>query len=312
MLSLKRGTRTDGPERGRRSASSFLAALAVNVLLFAAFFKAATMDARWSALFGREPEPRTPTERIGFVRLPQNAALPPTAGRDGGDGRTAGPAPRTPAPRVRAPAAMPDAVPEAPAAAGGGSGAGQGSGPVVGAGGPTSGISPNYSDPRLWTPPGPIVAAPKTSKQRIDSVIAEGFRVARDSVDSARVVAEAQRKPGDWTVDGPGGKWGWDQRAVRLGKVSIPNALLGLLSQGIQTQVRSNPIENERERRIAQIRADILQHAQREMSEDAFRQAVKDVRRRKDAERAARLAARRQGDENTQASQPAGAATATP
>jgi hypothetical protein len=201
-------------------------------------------------------------------------------------------------------------VPTAPAERGGAAeGVGDGTGAVVGAGGPAVGIRPNYSDPRLWAPPGPIVAAPKTSKQRIDSVIADRFRVSRDSIDSARTLAEQQRKPGDWTVDGPGGKWGWDQRAVRLGKVSIPNALLGLLSAGLQEQIRSNPIEMERERTLAQVRADIQQHAQREMSEDAFRQAVKDVRRRKDAERAARLAARRTQGEETAAQ---GGTTATP
>ena len=44
------------------------------------------------------------------------------------------------------------------------------------------------------------------------------------------------------------------------------------------------------DRRLAAVRADLMQHANREQNEDMFRNAVKEIRARKDRERAARLA----------------------
>jgi hypothetical protein len=114
------------------------------------------------------------------------------------------------------------------------------------------------------------------------------FTGVRDSMIAANAAAAGQRKPGDWTLKGPGGKWGMDQSAIRLGKISIPNAVLALLSENLQKNLRGNPIQMAEDRRLASIRADLLQHAQREMNEDAFRQAVKDIRARKERERAIR------------------------
>jgi ATP phosphoribosyltransferase regulatory subunit HisZ len=93
-------------------------------------------------------------------------------------------------------------------------------------------------------------------------------------------------------MKGPGGTWGMDQQNIHLGKVKIPNAVLALLSGNLQKNLRGNPTELANERRLSDIRADLLQHANREMSEDEFKQAVKAIRQRKDRERAARRLAR--------------------
>jgi hypothetical protein len=135
---------------------------------------------------------------------------------------------------------------------------------------------------------GAVATAPKSARDRVDSVIADTFGPVRDSIVRAQELAAGQRKPGDWTLNGPGGKWGMDQSSIHLGKVKIPNAVLALLSEQFQRNLRGNPIEMERERRLAQIRQDILDHANREMTEDEFRTAVRRIRERKDKERASK------------------------
>jgi len=79
-----------------------------------------------------------------------------------------------------------------------------------------------------------------------------------------------------------------DQQAIRLGKVSIPTALLGLLPFNMQ----GNPIAAERDRSQASMRAEILYQSQRALNEDEFRKAVKSLRERKERERQAQEKAR--------------------
>ncbi|MGZ8413756.1 MAG: hypothetical protein ACXW05_13575 [Gemmatirosa sp.] len=264
--------------------------LTVNAVVIALFFRAVTYGVQWSELWRPGASAQVQPERIGFVQLPTQA--PPQVARDGGDGR-----PRTatrsrnPVPRASAPTTVPSAIPPVgpPQAADAG-----GSGDVVGAGGATEGIRPSYTDPRLWTRPGAVATAPRTAKERIDSVIADRLTPVRDSIVAAQGLAAGQRAPGDWTMKGPGGKWGMDQSNIHLGKVKIPNAVLALLSGNLQKNLRGNPTEMANDRRLAEVRADLLQHASREMSEDEFRKAVKEVRARKDRERALRRQAREQ------------------
>ncbi|GLC26383.1 hypothetical protein [Roseisolibacter agri] len=291
MLSITSGSdQRSGPTRSRRPGVPLAVSLTVNAVVIAAFFRAVTGGVDWSALWhpGRSAEVRP--ERIGFVQLPTPA--PPTVGRDGGDGRPKSATPsRRATPQPAAPTEVPTGIPPVgdptPADA-------RGSGEIVGSGGATEGIRPSYTDPRLWTRPGAVATAPRTAKERIDSVIADQFTPVRDSILAAQALAAGQRAPGDWTMKGPGGKWGMDQSNIHLGKVKIPNAVLALLSGNLQKNLRGNPTEMMNDRRLAEVRADLLRHADREMSEDAFRKAVKEVRARKDRERAERRKARDQ------------------
>ena len=293
MLSISR--RTGTTDRPRLSRGAFVISVAVNALLVAAFLKGIAEGLRWTDLLDRGTRPIV--ERIGFVRMPSTGG-PATPGRAGGDGRPAAPRP-TPAPAPPAPTAVPDRVPTPnPAAA---PVQGGGSGPVVGAGGATQGIEPNYTDSRLWAPstaPSAPLLSPQASKARIDSVVAETFGAARDSILAEQRALASARKPGDWTMNGPGGKWGMDPNSIHLGKISVPNAILALLSENVQKSLRGNPIQMSEDRRMAAVRADLLQHAQREQNEDLFRSAVKEIRARKDKERAARIASQRQADQN--------------
>ena len=304
MLSLSRTPRRlagESPRAARRRRRGALAvSLAINAVVLGGFFHAATRGYTWADVFGVERSREVRAERIGFLQLPQSPAGA-VAGRSGGDGQPVASRPSRPAPRLRAPAAVPDGIP-APAAPGtplpgGPTG---GSGEVIGEGGPTQGIRPSYGDPRVWARPGAPVVAPRSAgelaKAGADSVIAARIGAARDSLARMQALAAGQRQPGDWTVDGPGGKWGMDNRSIHLGKVSVPNAVLALLSSNFQKNLRGNPTENDYNRRMSAIRADLLLHAQREINEDEFRQAVNDLRKRKDRERAQRLAAQRQRD----------------
>lgn len=284
MLSIARRSRTT--DRPRRSRGAFAASIALNALLLAAFVTGIRDGLRWTGLLDRGSPP-VPAERIGFVQLPK-AVGAPVVGRSGGDGRPVSPRPARGTPAPAAPATVPETIapanPSAPPSDAGGSG------PVVGTGGATQGIEPTYTDGRLWGRPTDRLTAPRTAKDRIDSVIADAFGAARDSiVAEQRALADA-RRPGDWTMNGPGGKWGIDQQSIHLGKVSIPNAILALLSSNVQEKLRGNPIQMSEDRRLAAVRADLLQHAQREQNEDMFRSAVKEIRARKDRERAARIA----------------------
>ena len=287
MLSISRRTgKADGP---RRSKGAFAASVAINALLGAAFLSGIAEGLRWTDLLNRGTQPVT-AERIGFVQLPK-ATGAPVAGKSGGDGRPVAPRP-TPTPAPVAPSAVPDEVPPpdtkaAPTPPSGGSG------PVVGTGGATQGIQPTYSDSRLWAPSSAEKAplmSPRAAKERIDSVLADALGGARDSMLAEQQALAAARKPGDWTVNGPGGKWGMDQKSIHLGKIAIPNAILALLSSNIQEQLRGNPIQMSEDRRLNAVRADLMMHAQREQNEDMFRNAVKEIRARKDREREARLA----------------------
>jgi hypothetical protein len=286
MLQLRRGSAhagEDGPGR-RRPSSSLLVSIAVHVVVAVVFGRALSMGYSFTSLFERERSTAIPAERIGFLRLPQSSA-PAVAQRSGGDGR---PVTATSPRELVAPGATPSAVPPtapAPDVPVGGSGE------VVGSGGITRGIRPSYNDARVWTPaPGNVIVAPKTAQQRLDSAVSATFGVARDSMEAARILAEGQRKPGDWTVKGKDGSaWGIDQQAIRLGKLSIPNALLALLPTGA---IRGNPTEMDRDRRLAAVREDIMLHVQREISEDDFRKSVREIRQRKERERANRTTAK--------------------
>jgi hypothetical protein len=118
----------------------------------------------------------------------------------------------------------------------------------------------------------------------LDSAVKAGFGIYADSVRMAE--ANKGRAPGDWTFkDKNGGKWGWDPSGIRLGKVTIPQAVLALLPLNVQQNPMYNDPVTRRERAFQG--GDIAFHANRAVSDDEFRRAVKRIRERKDRERAA-------------------------
>ena len=156
------------------------------------------------------------------------------------------------------------------------------------------GAKPGYSDGRVWSGSGAIGAAPaRSGAQKLDSVIASVLTLAADSLDSiARANGAYGRTPGDWTKrDKNGDKWGWDNAGIRLGKVTIPNALLSLLPLNAQVGLSGNPTEFSRERRLAQARADIQRYATMGPGDADFNKLKTELRQRRERERRDRLRA---------------------
>jgi len=155
-------------------------------------------------------------------------------------------------------------------------------GPLASGRGAVKGLQPGYVDPRLWVAAPALVYAPKTAEERLDSAVVTSIMRYRDSV-LANTYQPNKFERGDWTYTTKGGqRYGIDQQFIRLGKFSIPTALLGLLPLN---QVQGNPIENDRQARLAAMRVDIMNGAQAAMNEEEFRTAVKKIRERKEKER---------------------------
>jgi hypothetical protein len=266
---------SSSPDGARKRLSpSFLASVGVHLVVAVALMRMLILNADFSSATKRQAAPQ---ERVGYVRLATPGAKP-TLGKAGGDGRPI----VSRAIHVVAPTVVPNVIP-APAMATVKPTEEGGTGPLVGGGGPSRGVKPSYSDGRLWTPPQPIVAPPRTVAQTIDSLIAEGIAPYNDSA----AAAAHRRDPTDWTIEKGGYKWGIDRRAIRLGPVSIPTALLAMLPLNIT----GNPATIDRERAYATMNRDITWHAQQAINDADFTKAVRSIRERKERERAAALAA---------------------
>ena len=263
-----------------RGVSAFAVSVILHVVIGAVLVRVLTTPNALNSLFSRWGQPAQ-VERIGFLALPRSAA-PAKAAKAGGDNRPdrGKPSAEPAAPTLVSPLTLPSTLPVAPANA---APADQGgSGEAIGGGGPTRGMRPSYNDPRLWLPTGPVVSAPMQPKTRSDSLhdlLADKIRMFNDSV---AVATGGQRDPGDWTfTDKKGRKYGIDRKYIRLGKFSIPTAVLGMLPLNVQ----ANPIQMERQRTMDEMSRQIQEQSARAARDDAFKAAVKALRERKDRER---------------------------
>jgi len=278
----RRGGRRPYPKRAetqgrRRLSGPVVISIILHVVVGIALLRILLVPYPFTSLFASKEKPVEP-ERISFLALPQ-ASTTSSPGKSGGNGRTETPTKReTPRPLV-APTEVPSTLPPVTPAAPPPATDDEANGPLIGKGGATRGIRPSYSDPRIWVPPAPVVSAPKSAHERMDSVVTADIEHARDS---AAAVAYSPNKfeRGDWTVEKNGKKYGIDNQYIRLGKVSIPNVLLGLLPLNMQ----GNPVAAQRDRATESLRQEILYQSQRAMNEEQFRKAVKELRERKERE----------------------------
>lgn len=254
----------------RHSAGSLLVSVAIHAAIVAALVQI-VFRYPLGQLIGI-PEPEITQERLQYV------TLPPQPLEHSGGGRTAAPAKTSAPAALRLPTAVPAALPTAPpsdssrAQAAGGSGMGRG----VSGSGLATGLVPRQPDPRIALEPGQMVRRPRTVAEDVDSIVTLAIGIVRDSI----AIASGQRKPGEWTVKGKDGQtWGWDQTGIRLGKFTIPQALLALLPLNV---TGPSPIDA---RNAAYIRRDVIENGQRAISEDEFRAAVKRIRERKEREK---------------------------
>ena len=277
-------------EKARRT-RPLAVSIVVHVLLTALFVRFLVSPAAFTMIFGRAHTPEIPAERIGFLQLPKSSG-PAVQGKSGGDNR---PVSKTTPRKLIAPTSIPTAIPSVPVVTAPQEPEG-GSGPLVGTGGPARGIRPTYTDPRVWAAPGDIVAAPKSAKEKLDSAVASIIAPYNDSV----AAAAGGRRPGDWTFEKGGRKYGIDEKYIRLGKISIPTAILALLP----INTTGNPTMNDRNKLQNQLHADIFWNAQRGMNEADFKKAVRSIRERKEREKADAEKKARQADQPAAQSPP--------
>ena len=121
-------------------------------------------------------------------------------------------------------------------------------------------------------------------------MIVARIKAYQDSV----ALANSGRRSNDWTFERGGKKYGLDEKGLHLGGITIPRQLL-------PTFQATNPTAIERERAISMMNREIREQAQRAMTEDEFRAAVKRIRERKERER-----------REQQPRQTAGSGTSTP
>jgi hypothetical protein len=144
------------------------------------------------------------------------------------------------------------------------------------------GIVPSYSDARVWTDPNAVVLAlPRNISEQLDSMLVTGIQRVRDSM----VLANAARRPGDWSWTRDGKKYGWDSLGIHLGGITIPREALLLAGLFANVDASSNPTVADRARTIRSMTQDINYHAPRAMNAEEFRTAVKRIRQRKERER---------------------------
>lgn len=267
----------------RRPIASLAVSLLLNGALVALLVQALVDPSRlrewWSA-----PRPAEPEERVVYVQPPQP---PAAAGVRGGvasppDDEDEAPAPERMGVPLVAPTEVPTGIPAPPPGAPAGAPDGVPGGVPGGAGrgSPVQGLQPSYTDPRLWGQVQPAPSERRTTAQTVDSIITRDLEGYRDSL---RRAAEA-RQPGDWTFDRGGQKWGIDPQYIRLGKVSIPTAILGLLPLNAQ----GNPMGIERDRALGATRRQIDNVERWQNANANLRDQAREIRERTDRERALR------------------------
>lgn len=161
------------------------------------------------------------------------------------------------------------------------------------------GVRPGYTDERVWRGDvgnggnGNGGAARGDRADNLDSIMAAGIMGAADSLDSlARAQGQYGRRPGDWTKTGKNGeKWGWDERGIRLGKFTIPNALLAMLPMNAATaaNMSGNAVMMDAARRTNAASADIQRMSVRGIGDAEFKKILKEMDARRDTYRRERL-----------------------
>ena len=259
---------TTKKERG----GSLLLSVTIHVFLIIAL-ATITFHYPLGSLIGLPKDREHTPERIQYMVLPR--------GQVGNGSRTtaAPPAKGRPAP-LQAPTAIPTQLPPVPKDENAGAVSGKPGGKGDAPAGIATGVEPLAPDPRIPLAASPYKAQQRSAAEMIDSTVQAAFGVYYDS---AKYAAEHPgRQPGDWTkTTADGQKWGWDPTGIRLGKFTIPNAILAALPLRIGNGGQS-PVDV---RSRAWMYSDIQMHAQQSISEDEFRDAVRRIRERKEKER---------------------------
>ena len=181
---------------------------------------------------------------------------------------------------LAAPTVIPTTVPDASGGRGG-SGGGIGAGYGSGSGAGVRGVVPGY-DPRLYPGAAEAPRVVRTPKERLDSVIMERFAEYADSLDKNPRSNVTEDGRADLTFTRGGKKYGWTQRGIVLGNITLPAPLLALLPLN---KIGGNPSALLRAENPWQMHNQIQAGAQVALNAETFNQRVKRIRERRDRER---------------------------
>ncbi|MGH7656705.1 MAG: hypothetical protein ACREL6_00630, partial [Gemmatimonadales bacterium] len=233
---------------------------------------------------GELPQP-IPRDHVILLAPPQSSPGVPAV-----DMRYAprtGPAPALPVPA--APARQPEGPPEA---APGRVSAGEKPSPPPGGVAvrdttpPVAGyrrVGPAYADGRLWVRALPL--APKDLAERLDrshgelmdSAVTVVVQAFLDSIAASPEGRKAELP--SWTTEIAGKTFGLDSRYLHIAGLRIPAAVLALLpipAAGNQQEALQHGMD---------LRADLMRAAQRAQTTDEFKEQIREIRDRKEAER---------------------------
>jgi len=260
------------PRAGRRL--TWAASAAVHVALIAVAVTASWRIDRHQTLITIIP-PDTP-------RPPE---LPPYGGTRRGLGPSGGlgrPLPRVAVPDTTPPVPAPVGKPDTNLAAS----------PV--AVGPHIVSQPAVGDGRLWVVPRPalppeVADALYAPQEQRDTVVVRRLRAMVDSLNVIVDQEQRSRQRPTWTTEVAGKMFGIDSQYIHVAGIKIPTAALALLPIRLP---EGNYDEQMRARQLEHMRQDLMQAARRTETLQLFKQYVRELRARKQAERDAEKRAR--------------------
>src|SRR5256886_2490483 len=153
---------------------------------------------------------------------------------------------------------------------------------------------PQVGDGRLWVSPRPalptevadVLYEPQESR---DTTVVHRLRAMVDSLNVVIDQDQRSRQRPVWTTDVAGKGFGIDSQFIHVAGIKIPTAALALLPI---TLPQGNYDEQRRARQLDEMREDLMQAARRTETLRLFKQYVRDLRARKQAERDAERRAR--------------------
>jgi len=216
---------------------------------------------------------------------PQPPELPPFGGSRRGKGPSGGlgrPLPGGAAPDTTRPVPAPVGKPDSTLAA------------SPAAVGPHIVNLPQVGDGRLWVLPRPalpsdVADALYEPQDDRDTTVVRRLRAMVDSLNVFIDQDQRSRRIPVWTTDVAGKVFGIDSQFIHVAGIKIPTAALALLPISLP---QGNYDEQRRARQLDEMRQDLMQAARRTETLRLFKQYVRDLRARKQAERDAERRAR--------------------
>ena len=155
--------------------------------------------------------------------------------------------------------------------------------------GPNIVTPPQVGDGRLWVTPRPalpaeVAGALYEAHEKRDSGVVRRLHAMMDSLNVLIDLDQRSRQRPAWTTDVAGKVFGIDSQYIHIAGIKIPTAALALLPISLP---QGNYDEQMRARQLDEMRADLMQAARRTESLQMFRQYVRELRARKQAEREA-------------------------